>query len=350
MIKFGIWLDDGLGNSKQFVEEAIVAEKCGFDFAWIGDHTIWYDTTYKIPELFTLLAAIGEKTKKIKLSSCVADPHRRHPVILAQIIATLDELTDGRAALGLGAGEGGLQLNPFGIKWDNPFATLKESIIAIRKLWKATPSDPANFNGKIFNLQNAFMQIKPFKERSPPIYVGALSPKTRILTGEIADGWVPWISTPETFESNLKEILEGTKKAGRSLDELDLVASLYTAISDDQEKAFEAIDPYVREAIILDRDLRNRLGIAILEDNLSLQQIKPTAGSADNLRKAAQVIPRKVIESSSAYGTVNKIIEKIETFIEKGATHVNIFNLGPDNKKTMNFFKNQIIPYFKSEK
>ncbi|NIN53665.1 MAG: LLM class flavin-dependent oxidoreductase, partial [Nitrososphaeria archaeon] len=179
-IKFGSYLL--FGPTEQIVQQGLLAERYGFDSVWFPDHHISSIPTTECPEIWTVLTAIGMRTKHILLAPAVTDPLRRHPSTTAQTVATLDRLLGGRVALGIGAGER-MNLIPFGIPWTSPIERLREAVKCIKMLWSATTEEPANYKGKFFHLKDAYLGIKPGQD--PPIYIGALGPRTRELVGEL---------------------------------------------------------------------------------------------------------------------------------------------------------------------
>jgi len=334
------------GNIPSLIKDALFLEKTGFDHVWLSDHVLSLLSHLEFADAWTVLTAIGVKTKRIRLSTGVSDPYRRHPVTLAHSAATLDHLTNGRVALGIGAGEA-MNLIPFGIKWRKPVTTLREAIIVIKKLFEATPENPANFKGEIFNLRNAYLQILPVQKPRLPIYVGALSSKTRELTGELADGWYPWIETPETLKKHLMDIKNGLKKAGRKIDEIDVVANFKTAVTDDYEEALKAVSGE-KMALILERSVAKELGYEIeIPEEVKIQQIIPRSKNVDIMYDAMKQIPQELVEKITVIGTVDQCIDKIERYLKAGATSVTMFNCGPNVKKTYEIYRDEIIPYFK---
>ena len=111
----------------KLVKIAILAEKLNFDVFWLGQENLYRD-------VFQLLALIAKATKRINIGPSVVNPYTTHPAIIAASVATLDEISNHRAYMGLGAG-GSAILKPLGYKmWDRPIETLREAIITTRKL------------------------------------------------------------------------------------------------------------------------------------------------------------------------------------------------------------------------
>ena len=171
-MKFGIEIP-ALPTSENRHVCQVLGEKVGFDTVWWTDHFSGGPPESIIPELFTVMAIMGHETKTVGVGSAVTDIRRRHPATVAQTMATLDDMSRGRAILGLGAGEA-TNLSPVGISTKNMHGRLKEGIQVIKMLWAADHIHPANFKGEFYSLNNAFLQIKPVRKPHPPIYVAAL--------------------------------------------------------------------------------------------------------------------------------------------------------------------------------
>src|SRR6516164_9427242 len=109
----------------QLAERARLAETCGFDAVWVADERFYR-------EVYAVLARLALATTRVRLGPCVTDPFSRHPALTAMAIATLDEIADGRAVLGLGAGVSGFA--ELGIRPVKPVRAMREAIALIRAL------------------------------------------------------------------------------------------------------------------------------------------------------------------------------------------------------------------------
>jgi len=184
-----------------------MAEKHGFDSVWIPDHLI---EDGALVDPWSVMAVIGTQTEHVFLCTGVTDTQRCHPAKTAQSVATVDELSHGRAGLGIGAGEA-MNIVPFGISWDKDSRDraqrLREAIEVIKLLWGSSKENMVNYEGRFFRLKRAWLDQHPTQKPHPPVYVGALS-STRLLelTGEIGEGWFSWLVTPETFRKRQEKI------------------------------------------------------------------------------------------------------------------------------------------------
>ena len=121
-----------LGNVPvaQMVEQAKLAETSGYDTLWVADERFYR-------EVYSSLAVLAQNTTRVKLGTCVTDPFARHPALTAMAIATLDEISNQRAILGIGAGISGFP--ELGIVRKKPAAAIREMIAVVRALLRAAP-------------------------------------------------------------------------------------------------------------------------------------------------------------------------------------------------------------------
>jgi len=133
----------------ELVQAARLAERLGYGFVWASDDRLQWD-------VFSVLAAIGLQTERIALGPGVTNPYSRHPALVAAAIATLDELTYGRAVLGLGAG--GTAHGMLGIERTAPAAALREAIGVIRALLAGAESTA---DGRVVRTRSAKLDFMP---------------------------------------------------------------------------------------------------------------------------------------------------------------------------------------------
>ena len=346
-LQFGYYVATSRKGPFEVAEQAVGAEKAGFDSFWFSDHVIDDDIDLVHGETWTSLAVAAMKTSRIRLGSGVTDTFRRHPSALAQTVSTLDHISSGRVNLGIGAGEV-MNLSPFGIELDRPVERLRETIEVLKLLWRATNSKPASYQGKVLKLEGAFVQILPLQKPHPPVYVGALGRKTRELAGEVADGWLPWMNTPSTYREGVEDVARGAHKSGRSADEIDLAATIDVAVSDDPAKSWAAAAPPAKASLVLERTILRKMGFEIsLPPEVSIRKGVFNRETALAVAKAAAQVPDEAVRQVSAFGTEEECIHKLEEYIRLGARHIVISNQGPDRGETLRVLSQRIIPYLR---
>ncbi len=180
-------------RGSELLAAAKVAEQAGIGGIWTFDHLSGAVVQRSwVLESFTLLGALAAVTSSVILGPLVANVANRHPAVIANAAATLQELTGGRAWLGLGAGAG--PSSPFAVEQTAigrsvPDASarrrqLDEAVQVIRRLWSGNSPQP--FEGEYYRLDGA--TGFPTPHPPPPVLIGANGPSTAALAGRIADG------------------------------------------------------------------------------------------------------------------------------------------------------------------
>ncbi len=318
------------------------SEKAGFDSIWVADHLLMIPTGI-VPEAFTLLSAITMVTEKVQVGTCVSDPHRRHPAVFAQIVATLDQICKGRVIVGLGPGEA-MNLEQFGIPWDKPVARMIEFVEILRELWNG---NKLTYHGKFWRLHDALLQIKP--ARRVPIYFGANGPRTRELTAKLADGWLPTPRTPQLYEKHLNEIRKSAEKINKSFEDLDPALYVYTAVSEKYEDAFRQLKKIKPQIAFFPKVIEEAGYEVEIPEHLGENLYSEIVLSNEGLKKYEEFekyIPDEVVEDFSIVGTPEECISRVEEFIKAGVRHFILINMGPDPRYVLDVYSKKIIPNF----
>ncbi len=208
------------------VEHAQLAEGAGFDLFGVADSQSLFR------ELFVTLAAVGQATESMMIGSTVSNPLTRHPAVMAASVASVNEITGGRAMLGMGSGDSAIyNLNerPRGLKG------LREYLLALRPLLRGESTEYAG--REIHTKWIAEQAANPV-----PIYIAAEGPKTLELAGEVADGVICGLGlSPDVAKLTLDHLAIGAERAGRSLDEIDIWAFARINVGDDHEALLNEI-------------------------------------------------------------------------------------------------------------
>jgi len=219
------------------------AEDTGFDSFWVMDHF------HQIPfigrpeepmlEGWTTISVLAGITTKIKLGTLVTGILYRHPSVLAKIAATLDVLSKGRLFMGIGASYFEEEARAYGIPFypstQERMQRLEEAIQIIRKMWTEEPY--ASFEGKYYQIQNAYCNPKPIHKPSPPILVGGSGErKTLKIVAKYADA-CNLFGSIETIKRKLDVLKEHCKNIGRDYNSILKTKLDLVVIDDSEEKA-----------------------------------------------------------------------------------------------------------------
>ncbi|HEX2173360.1 MAG TPA: LLM class flavin-dependent oxidoreductase [Dehalococcoidia bacterium] len=193
-IKFGIIPDtqgtpagrDLVGMVRRSIEEVQVAEKAGFDGAFLTEHH--QEPTGFIPSPLTLMAAMAARTEEIKLGTAVLLLPLYHPVQIAEETAVLDLISNGRIILGVGMGYQEQDFRAFGVDRKQRVSRFEEGIQIVRG---ALMEDRFSFSGKRFQVENLALSPKPV-QHPLPIWIGARAstPAAIERAGRLGDGWI----------------------------------------------------------------------------------------------------------------------------------------------------------------
>ena len=237
-VHIGYW---GLGLSSEdqlrIVQEA---ERLGYDSVWAAE-AYGSDTA-------TVLAWLAGQTSKIRLGSGIFQMPGRSAAMTAMTAATIDQLSGGRMILGIGSSGPQVAEGWHGQRFAKQLQRTREYVAVVRM---ALARERVEFHGETLQLplpdgpgKALKLTIGPVQERIP-IYLAAIGPKNTALAGEIADGWIPTLFSPEHV-SELRPLLEeGAARAGRSLDGFDIAPTVNVFVTDDLEAARNATRPFI---------------------------------------------------------------------------------------------------------
>ncbi|HET8524491.1 MAG TPA: LLM class flavin-dependent oxidoreductase [Thermomicrobiales bacterium] len=210
-LQFGFFLDPSTGNPARTLEIAQILDDLRFDLIGIQDHP--YQAKHF--DALALIAYILGQTEQIRVFPDVANLPLRPPAMLAKQAATLDQLSNGRFELGLGAGAFWPAIRGMGGPVREPreaLAALREAISVIRDYWSG---ESLRHRGEIYQVVGARPGPQPVHDIG--IWLGVTGPRALRLTGELADGWVPsmsYVSPAQAARSNAI-IDDAARAAGR---------------------------------------------------------------------------------------------------------------------------------------
>ena len=350
-VRFGAQIQ--AGPIPKIVEQCALCEKLGFDSVWYPDHMVGGNPTSPWPELFTTLALVGINTSRVMIAPLATDPLKRHPSVIAQSLATLDTVTGGRAALGIGAGEA-MNLSPYGIPTTNLCAKLREALQVIRLLWTGDHENPVTFEGKFYRLDHAYIQIRSIRKPHPPIYIGAFGPRMLAITGELGDGWIPFSHTPETYERCLNgPIKQAAEGANRSLSDIEPAFLAATSISDDREQARKDIERAAKRFLVLLPSVLRMIAPHIEHpgDQYTLAHWMSHLKAEDMgvISDIARQIPSDLALRTVFWGNPDDCTEQVERFIKAGCRHI-IFGLrGREPNNALRLLA-KVVSYYKESR
>lgn len=331
-IKFGSQLF--YSQSYDFVRKKVAAaNKENWDAIWLPDHLSGMPGGFidDFLSLWPMFGSFAELTQGKIFGSAVTDPHRMHPAVLAQIITTLNHINGGNIILGIGAGEG-MNLKAYNIPLDHALGKMRELITLMKQFWKK--GKRVSFKGKYFQTKKAVLLPQPISDI--PVWVAANGPKTRQMTGEIADGWLPTGSFIDVYKAGRNDIAGIVKREGRDLDKFTFGVFIRIHINEDEKILKQQINATKMSWIMQPRILKE-LGLWKDEfddiyceatgyacDEMSLLKIdRDDMGKFDVAKLSAinDEIPDKLVRDNFLIGDTEDIIKKVQKYVDAGCQH-----------------------------
>jgi 5,10-methylenetetrahydromethanopterin reductase len=287
------------------------ADQSGFYAVYAVDETYWKD-------MWLLFAAAADKTKNIRMGPSVTHVILKEPTILAQQIATLDELTNGRAEAVISFGNL-IMLSQYHIKWQGtkPLARVKEAHEVMRTF---LDSGVITHQGQFFNYSGLFTLARPVQKKIP-LKLGAMGgPRSFQLAGEISDGIHHALGySRENYDYVMENVKAGAKKAGRNWQDLDCAAWVVWVCSEDSKAAKETARIMVAFYLgAMPASQVERHGMKYSD----LQPIFDAFGAGD-VQKAVDLTSEEIGEKLSISGTPEECVAKLKKdILPTGINHV----------------------------
>lgn len=291
-----------VGSLKDLI---LIAENAGFDSFWVMDHfhQIKFVGSPDEPmlESWTTISALAGMTTKIKLGTLVTGIVYRHPAILAKISATLDVLSKGRLFMGIGAAWNQEESFAYGI----PFPPTKERLLRLEEviqiILKMWTKSTATFNGKYYQIKDAYCNPKPIQKPHPPIMVGGGGERNTLrIVAKYADA-CNLFGSIETIKRKLSILKEHCKNVGRDYDSI----------------------------------LKTKLGIVLIDNDKEVLNKR--------VNELFKGMPNEQIREFVIYGTQEEVLKEIESFENVGIEYF-IVDLDPSRElEQLELFADKII-------
>ncbi len=298
-------------------------ERMSFDELWLTDSSLHARNVY------VYLALAARRTRNIQLGTAVTNPVSRHPAVTATAFATINELSDGRAVLGIGAGD--RPLLSLGLK-PAKLARLEGAIEAIRQLWTGEHID---YEAEGFSLADAHMREPG--ATSMPIYISASGPKTLELAGRVADGVVLLAGLhPDGLQWAIDHIDRGVDAAGRDARP-KITVFAYGAIDEDADAALDAgrtIAAWFPQTAPVYCEMAG-LSAELVQQVRAMYQ----GGEFQEAAEAARLLPVDFVHRMALAGDIDRAKTHLTNMRELGVDCVSVFPLGNNRMKTVRNFR-----------
>ena len=320
------------GNPREAADQVAALERAGLDTVWVAE-AYGFDSP-------TLMGYLAARTETIEIGAAILNVYSRTPGALAQTAAGLDNVSGGRAILGLGASGPQVIEGWHGLPYDKPLTRTREVVEIVRA---ALRRERLDYHGKVFDLPLPADQGlglgKPLKlmtrpERSSvPIYVAALGEKNVAGTAEYADGWLPFLYAPEKAESVWGDSLRaGAAKRPADLGPLEVAAGGMVAVGEDVKGLLDLARPtfalYIGGMGAKGKNFYNTLAQHYGYEQEAEQIQELYLGG--NKRDAEALVPTELLEMCNLVGSESYVKERIEAFRESGVTNLQVMPVADD--------------------
>ena len=313
------------GNPRATADAVAELEKAGLDMVWVAE-AYGYDSP-------TLMGYLAAKTERLQIAAGILNVFSRTPGAILQTAAGLDNVSGGRAVLGLGASGPQVIEGFHGLPYDKPLGRTREVIRIVRSGLKREPLQASG----IFNIPLPADQGlglgKPLKilvhpERDTiPIWVASLGDKNVEMTAELADGWLPILFIPERAREVWGSSLDaGAAKRDPELGPLQVSAGGMVAIGEDVKGLLDFLRPmyalYVGGMGARGKNFYNELAqhYGYEKEAKEIQDLY-----LDGKKKEAEaLVPMEWMEQSNLVGPASYVQERIAAFKEAGVSHLSI--------------------------
>ena len=255
-VAYGVALGHERFGPRELLDQAVAAERAGFDLVCCSDHLApWWEPAQGPPahcaNAWVWLGAAGQATSAVSLGPAVsAIVHRYNPVVMAQQAATLELMNPGRAFLGVGSGEAMNEV-PAGLDWPSPAGQLARTEEALTIMTRMLRGETVSYQGRYFRAEGARLYDLP--ERRVPVYMSAFGPRAAAIAGRLADGvWT--LAHPVKAPKVIAAYRKAAEEAGREPGEIILQGIAAAADSDElaldssrEWKATLADEPYAED-------------------------------------------------------------------------------------------------------
>jgi len=321
---------------------AELAEGTGYDDLWLADERFFR-------EVYASLTLCALRTRRIRLGPCVTDPYSRHPALTAMAIATLDEISNRRAVLGIGAGVSGFR--ELGVDASRSAVAIHEAIDLIRRL---LAGESVTMKGREVSFQDGRLDFTP-PRCDLPIYVASQRAAGCRVAGRLADGAIMQGAVADPLVHFFRETVHGaTREAGRDPAHVSLLARLNVCVADDRAAARDVMRPGIVRSLSAQRPDFFTFATAGLTLPAPLRDkvmALPYTHDPAPLRAVAPDVPDAFVDAVTLTGPPAAIAPDVIRLARSGITEIMVYPLALDGRieTTIERFQAEVMPRVKAE-
>ena len=296
---------------------ARAAEAAGFDTVWTLDSPL---LAGRLLDPYLALATCAVATSRVQLGVAVTNPITRHPAVTACSVLSLDDLSDGRALLGIGSGDSAMRtlgLDPADVQGSHGARRerLRETVAFVNAI---CAGQAVTLGGKTFQLERPARRV--------PIYIAATGPRMLELAGEIADGVIIQVGMhPACIEQALGHIKKGAARARRHPGSLKIVHSTFTSIAEDRRLALDRARPLAAWFYAVAPELLELAGIQVTRRQPArpvFPDISHPADHAQAMAEARSYVSDEAVEKFCLVGSAEECVERLRELAESGIDQI----------------------------
>jgi len=332
MLHFGFDFDGGWFSPRDHIESVCVAEKLGYDSAWLGDHFLpWFDTDAQSPAVWPWLGAALEASSRIKIGPGVTVPigGRYHPLLIAQQAATLDNMFPNRFLLAVGTGQAMSEERFLGYwpDWKERGERLREALELMRKFWEE--QGYFDWDGKYFKVRKLHLYTRPVGRIE--IYVSARGRKAARIAGTLGDHLMTTVSNPSRVRHEIiAEFEKAVEKTGRDPSKTFRISYLEFGVGD--------VDALVR----------------LLKNGPAAQGLIDAARNEMDPRKiqelGSQAPSDVLIKHHHLVRKAEELIPDAQALIDAGCNYLIFSDESRKPNENMKRIKEEVIPHLKERR
>jgi 5,10-methylenetetrahydromethanopterin reductase len=305
------------------------AEQKGFEAVWQAESRLVRDAI--VP-----MAAYAAVTERLKVGSGVINNWTRNIGLLAATFLTLDDLAPNRIICGIGAWWDPLARN-VGIERRKPLTAMRETVEVLRRLLNM---ERVTFHGEFHHVDGIELDVVHGRRepRHVPIMIGATGDKMMEMTGEIADGAVLNYCVPPEYNDRALELLEiGTKRVGRTLDDLDRPQLVVCSVDPDHDVAIDSTRGLLTQYLAQQPHIAKASGVSD-EVVAQIQSILGWPATMEQIQRAKHLVPEDLIDRITASGTPEEARTKVNEYRKRGCTCPILYPVGGSVKLLIDTF------------
>src|SRR3954466_6065112 len=319
---------------QRWLELIQLAEQHGFEYAWTYDsHVLWQES---IP----LLAVAARETSKIKLGHFVTNPATREPTVLASAYATLNDLSNGRMAMGIGRG-------------DSAVRYIGKQPMKVAEFEAACKMVKEFMNGREVNWNEKDLQLKWVRPELPeiPLWIAGYGPKALAVAGRVADGVIIQLADPQIIQWIMNTAREAAVEAGRDSSELKCIVGAPSNVTDDIASAREQAKWFPAMVSNHVMDLIERYGFdseipAALTEYVKARKFYDYKDHSRVGAAHGDFVTDQIVDRFCVLGTPAQATEKLRELESVGVDQFNIYLMTNSQEPTLEAYGNEIIPQF----